>query len=54
LKLHLAGMDVKDEWARLEPQLERAVNSAVLVSGEIVEDLKKRAAELSERLRVIH
>ena len=28
LKLHLAGMDVKAEWERLEPQLERAASSA--------------------------
>lgn len=50
LKLHLAGMDLKDEWERLEPQLERAVNSAALVSSEVVADLRKRLAEFKLRL----
>lgn len=50
LKIHLAGMDLKDEWERLEPQLERAVNSAAVVSGEVVSDLRKRLAEFKLRL----
>ena len=50
LKLHLASMDLKDEWEKLEPQLDRAINSAALVSGEVVADLKKRLAEFKGRL----
>jgi len=50
LKLHLASMDLKDEWEKLEPQLDRAINSAALVSGEVVTDLKKRLAEFKTRL----
>lgn len=50
LKLHLANMDLKDEWAKLEPQLEHAINSAALVSGEVVADLKKRLTEFRNRL----
>lgn len=51
LKLHLAGMDLKQEWEKLEPQLDRAINSAVAVSTEVVADLKKRLAEFKQRLR---
>lgn len=50
LKLHLAGMDLKDEWQRLEPQLERALHSAALVSGEALADLRKRLQEFRLRL----
>ena len=50
LKLHLASMDLKQEWENLEPQLDRAINSAAIVSGEVVADLKKRLMEFCKRL----
>ncbi|MDP1829411.1 MAG: hypothetical protein Q8L48_39460 [Archangium sp.] len=50
LKLHLASMDLKQEWENLEPQLDRALNSAAIVSGEVVADLKKRLQEFKKRL----
>ncbi len=50
LKLHLAGMDLKKEWETLEPQFDRALNSAAAVSSEVMEDLKKRLAEFKQRL----
>lgn len=50
LKLHLASMDLKQEWENLEPQLDRAINSAAIVSGEVVADLKKRLMEFRKRL----
>ena len=50
LKLHLAGMDLKQEWEKLEPQVERAINSAAQVSNEVITDLKKRLAEFRTRL----
>lgn len=50
LKLHLAGMDLKQEWENLEPQIDRALNSAAQVSGEAVADLKRRLAEFRKRL----
>lgn len=50
LKLHLASMDLKQEWENLEPQLDRAINSAAIVSGEVVADLKKRLLEFKKRL----
>ena len=51
LKIHLAGMDLRDEWARLEPQLDRAAGNAAVVSGEVLSDLKKRLTELRQRLQ---
>lgn len=50
LKLHLAGMELKTEWAKFEPQLERALSNTAIVSGEIASDLKKRLTEFRQRL----
>ncbi len=50
LKLHLAGMDLKEEWEHLEPQIDRAINNAAHVSGEAVADLKRRLTEFRKRL----
>lgn len=50
LKLHLAGMELKTEWEKLEPQLERALNSAAQVSSEALSDLKQRMTEFRKRL----
>jgi hypothetical protein len=52
LKVHLAGMDLKTEWEKLEPQIERAASNAAVVSGEVMEDLKKRLVEFRQRLGV--
>lgn len=50
LKLHLAGMDLRQEWESLEPQLDKVVNSAAVVSSELVGDVKKRLQEFKSRL----
>lgn len=50
LKLHLASMDARDEWHRLEPQVEHAMSTIDSVARETVEDLKKRMTELRIRL----
>lgn len=50
LKLHLAGMDLKQEWEKLEPQIDRAINSAAQASTEAVAELKKRLTEFRKRL----
>lgn len=50
LKMHLAGMDLKTDFARLEPQLDRALSSVAIVSGEVLADLKKRLNEFKQRL----
>ena len=41
VKLHLAGMDAKDQWAKLEPELfkvERAAEQATESSKKLVDD----------------
>lgn len=50
VKLHLAGMELKDEFTKLEPQINRAISSATIVSNEVWGDLKKRLTELKQRL----
>ena len=51
LKAHLAVMDAKTEWEKLEPQLNHALSTAGTVARETIEDLRKRATELSIRLK---
>lgn len=50
LKAALAKMDLRTQWEELEPQLERAASSASIVTQEVVGDLKRRFAELKERI----
>lgn len=50
LKLHLAGMDLKQEWEKLEPQVDRMMNNAAQVSSEAVADLKRRLSDFRKRL----
>lgn len=50
LKLHLAGMDLKEEWENLEPQIDKAINNAAHVSSDAVADLKRRLNEFRKRL----
>jgi len=50
VKLHLAGMEIKEEFTKLEPQIDRAFSSASIVSTEVWGDLKKRLTELKHRL----
>ena len=54
VKLHLAGMDVKDQWARLEPELskvERAAEQATESSKKLMDDALKRLKSIRESLR---
>lgn len=57
LKMHLAGMDAKDAWNKLEPKLEefeqRAESAVHTTSAEIREaakDLKARLQKLRDSL----
>lgn len=50
VKLHLAGMELKEEFTKLEPQIDRAFSSAAIVSTEVWGDLKRRLTELKQRL----
>ena len=54
VKLHLAGMDAKDQWAKLEPELfkvERAAEQATESSRKLVEDALNRLKTLRDSLR---
>jgi uncharacterized membrane protein len=51
LKVHLARMDLRDEWARLEPQVEKAWRELNETTMEAARDLRARIHELRERLK---
>jgi hypothetical protein len=54
LKLHLARMEARDEWRRLEPEIadfERRVERAAEKSGD---ELVEAARRLKKRLRRVH
>ncbi len=53
LKLHLAGMDAKDEWNKLEPKIleaeakaKSAVEGTPHFFGDLLEQIKKFASSL--------
>jgi len=46
VRLHLAGMDLKDQWNKLEPQLDQVEKKA----GEVSEDAKKLLNEAVSKL----
>lgn len=46
LKLHLGAMEARDEWKKLEPELENALASAQTAAQEAVTELKSRAQNL--------
>ena len=50
LKARLARMELRTEWEKLEPRLDRALSSASIVSAEVMHDLQKRAEELRARM----
>ncbi len=53
---HLATMDLKDEWAKLEPKLAEAEKYADAVSDAAVESakaLQKSAIRLRDKLRAL-
>ncbi len=53
LKLHLAGMDVKEEWRQLEPELadiERAANNLTEATRTAASDVVKRLSKLRSKL----
>ena len=53
VKLHLAGMDVKEEWRKLEPRLadvERAADDFTEATRKSVSDVVKRLSDLRKSL----
>jgi lipid II:glycine glycyltransferase (peptidoglycan interpeptide bridge formation enzyme) len=54
VKLHLAGMDAKDQWAKLEPELskvERAADQATEASKKLLDETLKRLKSIRDSLR---
>ena len=54
VKVHLAGMDAKDRWAKLEPELfkvERAAQQATESSKKLLDDALTRLKTLKDSLR---
>ena len=51
LKMHLASMDLKTEWEKLEPQVDKVWREVSDASTSAAEDLKKRFLELKEKLK---
>lgn len=51
LKVHLAGMDLRDEWAKLEPQADKAWRELNETTVEAAKDLKARIQKLRAQLK---
>jgi len=54
VKLHLAGMDAKDQWSKLEPELfkvERAAEQATESSKKLMDEALSRLKALRDSLR---
>jgi len=54
VKLHLAGMDAKDQWAKLEPELfkvERAAENATDTSKKLLDEALTRLMALKDSLK---
>ena len=48
LQLHLGGLEVKDEWHRLEPRLEATLERA---AKEVTDASQKAIAEVTDAVR---
>jgi hypothetical protein len=54
VKLHLGGMEAKDQWAKLEPELwkvERAAQQATESSKRLVDEAIQKLKSLRDSLR---
>jgi hypothetical protein len=54
VKLHLGGMEAKDQWAKLEPELwkvERAAQQATESSKRLVDEAVQKLKSLRDSLR---
>ncbi|MBL8610474.1 MAG: hypothetical protein JNL38_24265 [Myxococcales bacterium] len=50
LKLHLASMDAKDEWSKLEVDLDEASNDAKAATAETRVEVAKKLDAAAKRL----
>jgi DNA repair exonuclease SbcCD ATPase subunit len=56
LQLHLASLDLKDEWKKLEPRLAEAEQITEAISEaslELAHDVERRARALMVRLKAL-
>lgn len=53
LELHLAGMEAKDGWEKLEPRLRELERKVEAAGGRIADDLSKAGAELETRMKAL-
>ncbi len=54
VRAHLASLDLKDEWTKLEPRFEEAEQYANVISDATLaaaRDLLRRAKDLSDKLK---
>jgi hypothetical protein len=50
VKLHLAGMDVRDRWAELEPEVDRALAKVEAATEHAVEQMVKKLQRINDSL----
>lgn len=50
VKIHLAGMEAKDVWGKLEPKLESFEHKADELASGVAGDLRDAGVELKESL----
>ncbi|MCB9562532.1 MAG: hypothetical protein H6708_19175 [Kofleriaceae bacterium] len=50
VKVHLAGMDARDAWTKLEPQLARFEAQASKATSEVSAELQAMGTELKQQL----
>ncbi len=53
VKLHLAGMDAKDAWEKIQPRIEEFGQRVDATAGDVDEELRKLGAEIKARLSSI-
>jgi len=53
VKIHLAGMDAKDTWSKLEPRLREVEQKAEAKGEEVAEELSKAGQELKEQMSAL-
>jgi archaellum component FlaC len=50
VKIHLAGMDAKDTWAKLEPKLHELERKAERVKDKVADDFEQFGDDLKEQM----
>jgi ElaB/YqjD/DUF883 family membrane-anchored ribosome-binding protein len=53
VKLHLAGMDAKEAWEKIQPRIEEFGKRFDETAGDVDDELRKLGAEIKTRLRSI-